>query len=185
MPNSFLHAVGRIDYCQLRTPTTAYKCLKIRGVIWSVASANFCHVENSTIRGAISIYQCGIIERKVGKEGMLIIGPQAPCWGELVNNLDMEYKVWRKWGKGGSWNKLFKKCKEKHWRKFLEKRGQVNNRWKDEANTEKRRKTLSEAWQKEVRLVIDRGTFLGTGWEIVVLKTKRIQSFQYLLTVGS
>jgi len=36
-----------------------------------------------------------------------------------------------------------------------------------------------------MRLVIDRGTFLGTEWEIVVLKTKRVQSFQYLLTVGS
>lgn len=97
----------------------------------------------------------------------------------------MEYKVWRKRGKGGGWDKLLKKGKEKHWRKFLERRGQVNNRWKDEANTEKRHKTLSEAWQKEVRLVIDRGIFLGTGSEIVVLKTKRIQSFQYLLTVGS
>lgn len=40
-------------------------------------------------------------------------------------------------------------------------RDQVNNRWKNEASTEKQK--TSEPWQKEVRLAIDRGTFLRIG----------------------
>lgn len=112
MPNLFVHALGRINCCQLRTPITAYKYLKIREGTWSVASANFCHVDNSTIREQFHSTNVASLKGKLGRNAyywfsgtMLVWAGKQPAYG--VQGME-------KVSKGGKLTQIIKKCKEKH-----------------------------------------------------------------------
>ena len=67
---------------------TAYKCLKIRGGIWSVTSANFCHVDNSSIREQFQSTNVASFKGKLGRDAyywssgtMLVWAGKQPGYG--------------------------------------------------------------------------------------------------------
>ena len=106
--------------------STAYKCLKIRGGIWSVTSANFCHVDNSSIREQFQSTNVALFKGKLGRNAyywssgtMLVWAGKQPGYG--VQGME-------KVSKGGKPTQIIKKCK-----------------WNTEENS----------WREEVRSIID------------------------------